>query len=1372
MKSSVFFQRITLILFSVLFLQTSLFAAVIPEKVALRIAGDFVFWNPVSRSGAPALRLSHVVKSGGTDRIYIYNVDGGGWVMVSGDDNTRRDVLGYSTTGNFDYSALPVNARNWIEGYADVIAQLESHPEYIQRDSVMPSRAMGTSISPLLGEIAWNQGEPYNLLCPELSNGERAVTGCIATAMAQIMMYHRYPEAGRGCVSYKWMRQTLSAEFGKYDWNLMALKYLGNESEASREAVAKLMRDCGYSVKMDYGSTNLGAFFSDIPNALINYFNYDCSLMHLYQSHCDLETWENIIRKEIDSSRPVLYKGAFLNEFVCVCDGYDKNGYFHFNWGDGGADDGYYHLFEVIPFDQEIIYGIQPNYGGKVKGYFVMERLQIDADCLRFDGQFSRSYHGDATIELGYSIENKETGETHTYSLNEFGLNDGKGLSKSFVPQTAGLQDGDYIVYLQMRCDGETEWRNCFYMNSKFSSDIKKYWNITVKDGKLLSPYISRTIDGVTYGNAYINGSWRTVVDVVDIDADKDKIIIPSTVKISDEIYPVGSVYISDKENLVSLTTETGNITITNCPNLRTLICNGPSLNGSCDSPVLEDIKLSEKLKRYNFQVYNEKPLKLDFPIKHQGLCIEGGSFLNSFLHLSTTDVVDIYLHSDIPPVFKNKELCGNINFTFHIPIGTMDIYTNAGFGQIGMLIEDITSSSYNIEWGLNGGIYDELSLKGFAYGKVMDMGTNNVEYAVKLKKEVAESYKGNKITAITFFTGEYNEVGYVFLSKDDNGYIMRQNVNARGGAITTVHFDKPYTITGEPIYFGIGNKGSMGITFARTDYTIPDNMYVRVLGSDYVICPATLGKWYYRTHGGLFTIFGDSDPGYPLPISITIEGQSLPIDASILCVNVDDSDNTSEVAMSDMEVAYKQNVKNVDNNSVYKYINTADNISKIKLDNGATRTTHSTISETNNSDETTMPEIKLFNDSCRMTVHVQNRSERKIHSLKLKTIAGEREIDTEYNKTLAVNQTAVIPVSFPIKDMDNEFTVSTTVVEIDGNVDNIPDDGVTTARIMNYSRSETYPLRAVVEKFTTALRYDARESSWKDLEKMYPDNYIGIDIHCDDEMANPENYYYANWNYNVFNWYTNRMAMDYITASASEVNFTSDFENKKYKATESVKISKAITNGERCEVTVDVVSACPIDGKSLALAFIILEDQVGPYQKKCFVGIDENNTRIFEFRDELFDNVARGIYDGFHGVTGLLPKKMESNVPYTVSYSFIMPENIQNLDNTKIVALLIDDSTRKDGYFGCPGVIMNADRMKLEIDRSQIGVTEVTLDTDDIIKVEGNQILTTVTCDRLDVFTIDGKRTVSENLAKGFYVVRATVNGRTFVKKIVIQSM
>lgn len=218
------------------------------------------------------------------------------------------------------------------------------------------------------------------------------------------------------------------------------------------------------------------------------------------------------------------------------------------------------------------------------------------------------------------------------------------------------------------------------------------------------------------------------------------------------------------------------------------------------------------------------------------------------------------------------------------------------------------------------------------------------------------------------------------------------------------------------------------------------------------------------------------------------------------------------------------------------------------------------------------------------------------------------------------------------------------------------------------------------------------------------------------------------------------------------------------------MKITKAVTNGEECEVSAVVSTAYPADGKSFALAFVVVEDQVGPYPKQCNTGkVDDNNQWILETRDELFDNVARGIYGEFNGMTGLLPEKMATNASYPVTYSFTMPKNIQNLDNTKIVALLLDDSQiqmrRSEEY----SVIANADRMKLEVDRNMSGVDEVTEDADDIIKVEGNRIYTTVSCERFEVFTIDGKRTVSENLAKGFYVARAVVNGRTYVKKVVI---
>lgn len=1365
MKLSVSFQRIVLILLCFLFSLTELMAAVVPESSASRIAGDFVFWNSGSRAGSGTLRLAHVVKSGGADRIYIYNVDGGGWVMVSGDDNTRRQVLGYSPTGRFDYSAMPVNARNWIESYADVISRLESHPEYIRRDSVMPSRASG-AVAPLLGEIAWDQGEPYNLLCPTLSNGERAVTGCVATAMAQVMMYHRYPAAGQGRVSYEWNGQTLSADFGKYDWDLMVQKYTGNESEASRQAVATLMRDCGYSVKADYGEET-GAYFPNIPGALLGYFVYDHSIIYLPHSDCDTEAWENIIRKDLDSGHPVLYQGiGNVGGHAFVCDGYDDKGYFHFNWGWSGANDGYYLTGEhSFPYDQAIIYGIQPACGGSLKGYFVIEKLRTVEDGLGFAGPFSYSYHGNTTIEIGYGIENVETGEKRMYSLNEFGGLTGDRLEKTFMPEVSDLEDGNYIVYPLMRCEGETEWSNCFYKESKFPSGEKKNWEVEVKDGECIYPTVSRTIDGITYGEEYLNAGIY-VVDVIDISDDKENLVIPSKVTIGIETYKVNGVHINDKNNLVSLSTYANFVWITGCPNFRTLTCNGPSLSGSCDSPVLENIVLTESFISYGFQVMNnEGTLKgIKFPIKRQGLHLNG-------LSLSNLGTIHIYLYSDIPPVFGNIESLENTDITFHIPAGTKDIYTNAGFDKIGTLIEETTASSYSMEWGLNGGMYDQSALTGSSSGMGLGAGSNNVEFAVKLNKNVAETYKGNKITAITFFIGEDSNVEYVFLSKDDKGYITRQYVDALPGAVKTVYFDKPYTITGEPIYFGIGNRHSLGIQWATTEYVIPDNLYMRLVGDDYGHCRIKPGKWEYR--GG-----PDMDPegefglGYPLPISVTIEGQNLPVDASILSINVEGADKVSEPGSRNADGAQTQSGKQVGDNGLFRYTKTADGIGKIEFADDMTFSRGEQATVNNNSVEDKIPEVKLFDDQCTVTVRVQNRSEKKIHSLKLKTTAGGKEFITEYPKTLAVNQTALIPVSFPIKDLADEFTVNTSIAEVEGNVDNIPDDGNTSARVMNYSRSETYPLKAVVEKATSATKYDRYEPSQKKLEEELPDNFIVIDIHYDDEMAKPENYDpMDNWVNYLPCTFSNRMSQVedmYIKEGPDGLDASVNFEKKKNKATESVKITKAVTNGEECEVSAVVSSAYAAEGKSFALAFVVLEDQVGPYPKQCNTGkVDDNNQWILETRDELFDNVARGIYGEFNGMTGLLPEKMATNASYPVTYSFTMPKNIQNLDNTKIVALLLDDSQMR--WWEEYSVIANADRMKLEVDRNMSGVDEVTDDADDIIKVEGNRIYTTVSCERFEVFTIDGKRTVSENLAKGFYVARAVVNGRTYVKKVVI---
>lgn len=496
-----------------------------------------------------------------------------------------------------------------------------------------------------------------------------------------------------------------------------------------------------------------------------------------------------------------------------------------------------------------------------------------------------------------------------------------------------------------------------------------------------------------------------------------------------------------------------------------------------------------------------------------------------------------------------------------------------------------------------------------------------------------------------------------------------------------------------------------------------------------------------------------------PLPITVTIEGDDMPAGVSILNMEIEGvNEKKSEDAASVKTMA----VDNTDGDGIYYIKSISDGGKRIEKvieeDNVGVPSSRAAVVGNRS-----VPEVRLFGDSCRVNVFLQNRSLEKISSFKLHANAGTRTFDKDFNYSLAVNQSAKVSLSFPIKDLEDSFECKASVDEFNGRSNEIPDDGNTTVLIMNYSQSEKYPLIAVAEKASSAMEYDYTEAGLKELEEEWPDNYIEINIHYNDEMANPENYEsFSRMIHGFPRIVTNRMKNrdSYIVnTNSTQPQMSSFFKENSDKATESVKIIKAVTNGEECEVSAVVSTAYPADGKSFALAFVVLEDQVGPYPKKTEDG---------EVND-LFDNVARGIYGEFNGMTGLLPEKMATNASYPVTYSFTMPKNIRNLDNTKIVALLLDESQIQMRLLSEYSVIANADRMKLEVDKNMSGVDEVTDDADDIIKVEGNRIYTTVSCERFEVFTIDGKRTVSENLAKGFYVARAVVNGRTYVKKVVI---
>lgn len=310
---------------------------------------------------------------------YVFNKPGdGGFIIVSGESETA-DVLGYSDNGAFAYEEIPDNFRAWLDACEAAVAGIRSGAVAGVADTgSFRAGKHPAAVEPLLGGIMWDQADPYNLLCPEdTQNGGRSVTGCVATAMAQIMRYHKWPAKGKGTNSYttETLGINMSVSFSRsvYDWEHMTEKYDSSSTEEERQAVALLMRDCGVSVSMDYTSRASGAQSSDVGIALPRYFNYDQNLQIYDREYFPEEVWLDMLRSEISAGRPVYYSGASIGGgHAFVCDGYDANGLFHFNWGWSGMSNGYFDVTILDPSSQ----GIGAGSGGYSFQQYIITGIQ------------------------------------------------------------------------------------------------------------------------------------------------------------------------------------------------------------------------------------------------------------------------------------------------------------------------------------------------------------------------------------------------------------------------------------------------------------------------------------------------------------------------------------------------------------------------------------------------------------------------------------------------------------------------------------------------------------------------------------------------------------------------------------------------------------------------------------------------------------------------------------------------------------------------------------------------------------------------------------------------------------------------------------
>ncbi|MBR5084259.1 MAG: C10 family peptidase [Prevotella sp.] len=309
--------------------------------------------------------------SGRPPAYYVFGLDGEGFVIVAGDDSAYP-VLGYSDHGNISADAMPDNLRYWLDSYAREIAWSQGHAKMTtngSEEAIAPARQVVTPLLPTL----WSQNEPYNLLCPQF-DGQRSLTGCVATAMAQVMYYHQWPQdattiipsySSEMAVSGQGTYKTTVAELPPttFDWDHMQYKYSEGSTAQADTAVARLMQYCGAAVKMQYAPTRSGAQNTDCIIALNNYFGYAGTITELERDCCQPGTWDELIYHEISQTRPVIISGGANNGFhAFVCDGFDGDCMFHINWGWEGTGNGYFRLQALNPTFQGA--GQNSQYGG------------------------------------------------------------------------------------------------------------------------------------------------------------------------------------------------------------------------------------------------------------------------------------------------------------------------------------------------------------------------------------------------------------------------------------------------------------------------------------------------------------------------------------------------------------------------------------------------------------------------------------------------------------------------------------------------------------------------------------------------------------------------------------------------------------------------------------------------------------------------------------------------------------------------------------------------------------------------------------------------------------------------------------------------
>ncbi len=429
-------KRLLTLLFALLLL-TNVYGI---DKQTARTIAQNVLASPSVKAGEASSELVLLYGGHPDCSYYVFGRESGGFVIVAAYE-ASHPVLAYSLTGQFDKNALSPAMEDMLQFYDESIsnarklAVLPDSKVASEWDSYLktprfPSGILTRSSSSILLTTAhWDQGDPYNLLCP-IRDGNRCVTGCCNTAVAIVMRYHMWPKSGKGSLpAYEGKFSAKGVHFPGHDlghtyqWDYMPLSDLRNASEDQKMQVAQLMYDLGIMNRSEYGSSTDASL--QIPE-FVAHFDYDPQMQFVQRDLVPNDAeWEKMIREELEEGRPVLYSVSLSGRTAheIVVDGY-QDIYFHVNFGWGGADDTYLLLTPIGDMDSMVTYsyhtahmmiiGIQPNKDRYQTALKVHSIWLSKPDDEPFDYQSNSSFYGISTL---YNFSLEDTQEVLAYAL-------------------------------------------------------------------------------------------------------------------------------------------------------------------------------------------------------------------------------------------------------------------------------------------------------------------------------------------------------------------------------------------------------------------------------------------------------------------------------------------------------------------------------------------------------------------------------------------------------------------------------------------------------------------------------------------------------------------------------------------------------------------------------------------------------------------------------------------------------------------------------------------------------------------------------------------------------------------------------------------